>query len=80
MFIVAESKTVYCETFNLLALFGLLTKQENLILLYTSNKGADLPVHPCSLVSIFVIHFLESITNPLATYKISKFYCPASQE
>ena len=34
--------------------------KKNLILLYASNKGADQPVHPRSLVSAFVTHFLES--------------------
>ena len=36
-----------------------------------TNKGADQPAHPCSLISAFVICFLESITSKVATGEIS---------
>ena len=36
-----------------------------------NNKGADQPAHQCSLISAFVIRFLESIISRLATSKIS---------
>ena len=39
-----------------------------------SNTGADQPARPCSLISAFVIHLLESIISRLATSKISNFY------
>ena len=34
---------------------------ENLIMAYVNNKGTDQPGHPCSLISTFVVHFLDSI-------------------
>ena len=34
-------------------------------LFYANNKGADQPVHPHSLISTFVIRFLESIISKL---------------
>ena len=30
---------------------------ENLTLLHLNNKGADMPAHPCSLISAFVSHY-----------------------
>ena len=38
-----------------------------------NNTGADQPAHPRSLISAFVIRFLESIISELATSKISIF-------
>ena len=40
---------------------------------YANNKGADQPGHPHSLISAFVICFLESIVPKLATGEISIF-------
>ena len=40
---------------------------------FTNNTGADQPAHPCSLISTFVILFLESIICKLATGEISIF-------
>ena len=34
-------------------------------LMHTNNKGADQPVHPCSLTSAFDIRPLEGIMTPL---------------
>ena len=34
-----------------------------------NNKGLDKPAHWFSLISAFVIHFLESIISTSATYK-----------
>ena len=31
---------------------------------YVNNKGADQPAHTCSLISTFVIRWLDSILNP----------------
>ena len=39
--------------------------REILILLYANNKGADWPALPRSLISVFVVHSMESI-----------YYCP----
>ena len=44
--------------------------QENLILLYGNNKGADQPTNPGYLISAFVIDFLESIMPLLTTISI----------
>ena len=38
-----------------------------------NNTGADQPAHPWSLISPFVIHFLESTICKLATGEISIF-------
>ena len=38
-----------------------------------NNTGVDQPVHPRSLISTFVIHFLESTISKLATGEISIF-------
>ena len=38
-----------------------------------NNKGADQPAHPRSLISAFVICFLDSFTYRLATREISSF-------
>ena len=40
---------------------------------FANNKGADQPVHPCSLISAFVIRLLESIISRLATGEVSIF-------
>ena len=38
---------------------------------FANNTGADQPAHPRSLISAFVIHFLESTISNLATGDIS---------
>ena len=40
---------------------------------FANNTGADQPAHPRSLVSAFVIRFLESIISRLAMSEISIF-------
>ena len=40
---------------------------------FANNKGADQPAHPRSLISAFVIRFLESIISKLAASEISIF-------
>ena len=48
--------------------------RENLtVAMHANNKGVDQPAHPCSLISIFVIRYLESATVKLAPCKISIF-------
>ena len=39
-----------------------------------NNKGADQLAHPCSLISAFAIHFLNSNILKLAPSEISLFY------
>ena len=46
---------------------GLVAKKKTL--LHANNKDADLPAHPCSLIGIFVMRFLESIMAAFATCK-----------
>ena len=41
---------------------------------FANNTGADQPGHPRSLISAFVIPFLESIISRLALSEISIFY------
>ena len=41
---------------------------------FASNKGADQPAHMPSLISAFVICFLESSISKLATSEILIFY------
>ena len=45
--------------------------RENLTKLRSKIKGADQPTHPRSLISAFVVRPIESITDKLATRKIS---------
>ena len=40
---------------------------------FANNKGADQPAHLGSLISVFVIRFLESIISILATSEVSIF-------
>ena len=40
---------------------------------FANNTGADQPAHQCSLISTFVISFLESILYKLAIGEISNF-------
>ena len=39
---------------------------------YANNKGADQPAHPCSLISAFVVHCLNSIISLDSIPKISR--------
>ena len=39
---------------------------------YANNKGADQPVHPRSLISPFVVRFLDSMICILAISKVSR--------
>ena len=40
---------------------------------FANNTGVDQPAHPRSLISAFVIRFLESTISKLATGEISIF-------
>ena len=48
------------------------TSWENLFLPYANNKDADQPAHLRSLVSVFVIHCLDSIIPPFSISEISR--------
>ena len=45
------------------------TSWQNLFMLYVSNKDADQPVHPHSLISAFVVRCLDSILSILLNPK-----------
>ena len=42
------------------------------VLPYANNKGADQPAHPRSLISTFVVRYLDSIIPILAKSKVSR--------
>ena len=44
---------------------------------YANNKGADQPAHPRSLISAFVVHYLDSIIPLVSISEISSL-CLAS--
>ena len=41
-------------------------------LLYANKKAAVQPAHPCSLISAFFVHCLDSIILTLTKYKLSR--------
>ena len=43
------------------------------LMVYMNNKGADQPAHPCSLISTFVVRYLDSMICILALSKVSRF-------
>ena len=43
-------------------------------MLYANNKGVDQPAHPRSLISTFVVRYLDSIIPILAKSKISRLW------
>ena len=38
---------------------------------YANNKGPDQPVHPCSLISTFIVPYLDSIMPPVFISEIT---------
>ena len=48
-------------------------REKTCLRIVANNTGADQPAHPRSLISTFVIRFLESIISRLATSEISNF-------
>ena len=48
------------------------TSWQNLFMPYVNNKDADQPAHPCSLISTFIVHCLDSIIPILSKFKISR--------
>ena len=47
---------------------------ENLLMPYATNKGADQPAHPRSLISSFVVRRLSSIISLVSIFEISSLY------
>ena len=54
--------------------WNLATAWENLFMSYASNKGADQPAHPRSLISNFVVRCLDSIISLVSTSETSCLY------
>ena len=48
----------------------LASTRENLSSEFTNNKGADQPAHPHRMISVFVVHFMQSIISKLAASEI----------
>ena len=48
-------------------------REKTCLRMFANNKGAGQPAHPRSLISAFVIRFLESTIIYLATGEISIF-------
>ena len=46
--------------------------EQNLFMPYANNKGTDQPAHPRSLISTFVVCFLDSAIPVLAKPEISR--------
>ena len=44
-----------------------------LVMSYANNKGADQPAHPRSLISAFVVCFLDSVMSLVSVTKLSSF-------
>ena len=68
--------SVYFRPLNkaLVAIFNYQTvTQENMSFGSANNKGADQTAHPRSLISDFVIRYLETIVAKLVSCKISVF-------
>ena len=38
---------------------------------YANNKGADQPAHPCSLISAFVVHCLDSVMSLISSLMLA---------
>ena len=47
---------------------------------YATNKCADQPAHPHSLICAFVVHCLDSIIPPVSKSKISSLYLASVAE
>ena len=53
---------------------------ENLFYAYANNKGADQPAHPRSLISAFVVRFLDSIIPLVSLSEISRLSLASEAE
>ena len=43
------------------------------LMLYANNKSADQPAHPRSLISTFIVRYLDSMIYILPLSKVSRF-------
>ena len=57
------------------ALVNELGHEKICLISYVNNKGADQPVHPRSLISAFVVRWLDSIISLLRNFKILASFC-----
>ena len=62
-------KTCSCFTVTIRSAIYGPQRKKTYLWRFSNNKGADHPGHPCSLISTFVIPFLESSTSKLAIVK-----------
>ena len=61
------------DDFELQSLFRNEPGHEKMCLMsYANNKGADQPAHPCSLISAFVVCYLDSIISLDSIAEISR--------
>ena len=44
--------------------------EETCLMLYANNKGVDQPAHPRSLMSVFIVRCLDSVTSLVSVTKI----------
>ena len=69
------AETPYAESWILLNLLIIwATSWENMFLPHATNKGADQPAHPRSLISTFVVRCLVSIKPLVAISEMSSLY------
>ena len=47
---------------------------------YANNKGAGQPAHPCSLISAFIVHCLDSVMSLVSVTKISSLMLASAAE
>ena len=66
---VLISSSIY---YNIEVYMSLLMK--NMFLPYANNKGADQPANPRSLISTFVVHYVDSIIPLVSIPQISSLY------
>ena len=45
--------------------------EKTCLMSYANSKGADQPAHPCSLISAFVLCYLDSVMSLVSVTKIS---------
>ena len=54
--------------------------RKTLFMLYANNKDTDQPAHPRSLISVFVVHCLDSILSLVSLCAISRLYLVSEAE
>ena len=66
---LTENPLFYVHAYHIWAM-----SWENLFMPNETNKGADQPAHPHSLISAFVVPCLDSITPLVVIFDISRLY------